>query len=535
MDENYLDDLLGQVSSDNTKQNKGVDPYMDIDLSDLGDISLDELDGLDDIDLSGLELDDIDFDDVDVLSLDTDKVKRAASKQEEEDFNLDDLIEETSNDESDTQYNVNMDDEQDVFADADMQLTEDTTYPEVMSEDIASLFDNTDKEDTQQSDNKDFDSVADFFSGMKPEGDVALQSEGQDIAGMDLDDLFSALGIESDDNDSEDEGSAYTSGQDELDDLLQASMEISFENGELDDIDDISEVKPEASGKKKKSRNSKHSGKDKTKSKGGEAPKTKRTISEILFGEPDSDDIEEDRLFEERQALKKVEKEKQKALKEEKKAAKEEKKLQTLELKKAAGNKKANEKALKKKEKQEELEAELEAEKGQKKVPTAVVIIVFALFALLGVTVVFGTKEFNYSQVIRKAADYFERQRYRLAYDEVSGVEVKDKDEDLKDRIYTVMYVERLYESYENNMELGRPDKALDALLRGLQKYDEHYEEAIELDIVEDILLCRTKILFALADTYGLSETDAYSIMDLEGQEYTQTLINYSEGLQTGE
>lgn len=62
--------------------------------------------------------------------------------------------------------------------------------------------------------------------------------------------------------------------------------------------------------------------------------------------------------------------------------------------------------------------------------------------------------------MIKKAANYFERQRYRLAYDEVSGVEVKEKDQDLKDRIYTVMYVERLYESYENNMKLGRADKA---------------------------------------------------------------------------
>ena len=107
--------------------------------------------------------------------------------------------------------------------------------------------------------------------------------------------------------------------------------------------------------------------------------------------------------------------------------------------------------------------------------------------------------------MIKKAANYFERQRYRLAYDEVSGVEVKEKDQDLKDRIYTVMYVERLYESYENNMKLGRADKALDALLRGIDS-------------------CRDKIINALWNTYGITEETAYQILAMEGQEYTKTL-----------
>lgn len=37
-------------------------------------------------------------------------------------------------------------------------------------------------------------------------------------------------------------------------------------------------------------------------------------------------------------------------------------------------------------------------------------------------------------------------------------------------------------------MKLGRADKALDALLRGIQKYDEHYDEAVELDIVKILI-----------------------------------------------
>jgi uncharacterized Zn finger protein len=131
--------------------------------------------------------------------------------------------------------------------------------------------------------------------------------------------------------------------------------------------------------------------------------------------------------------------------------------------------------------------------------------------------------------VIKKATDYFGRQRYSMAYDEIAGVEVKQKDEELKDRIYTVMYVERLYESYENNMTLGRTDKALDALIRGLEKYDEHYEEAVELDIAGDIDTCKQKIIAALNDTFSMTEEDAYTVMAMDGQDYITALANYAE------
>ena len=162
-------------------------------------------------------------------------------------------------------------------------------------------------------------------------------------------------------------------------------------------------------------------------------------------------------------------------------------------------------------------------------------VTIFLIFAALLTVVVLGTKEFDYRQVIRKAEDYFDRDRYSLAYDEVVGVQVKEDDEELRDRIYTVMYVERLYESYENNMLVGRRDKALDALLRGLEKYDVHYKEAVELNIVEDIDVCKSKIIAALKTCFGLSEDEARQIMTLEGQEYVQALLMYSENANVGE
>ena len=502
MDENYLDSLLGEVSEDKNKQNNldfsiDEDAGIDIDMSDLDSIPLDEMDDIGSLNLDDLDLDDIDFDDVDVTNLE----KKLDLDSREEDFDMESLMteeaasedtasEDTAAEEADlgmdlaADLDMNLDEEHigdeldEVFAAADLKLEQDTNSPEVYEENFG--------------------------------GDSGISMD-VDPSNMNLDDIFSALGIDDSDNSAE---NSYTSSESELDDLLQnATMDFSLDDIEFDDIKDISEEKTTGNKKDKKQKKS--------------VEKKKKTFSEVLFGEPDEDDAEEERYLAEKKAEKQAKKEQKKIANEEKKAAK----AEALELKKQGDEKKRKEKEDRKKAKDEELRVELEAEKSQKKVPTFVVIIVFAAFALLAAGVIYGTKLFSYNQVIRRASDYFDRDRYRLAYDEVSGVEVKKKDEDLRDRIYTVMYVERLYESYSNNMQLGRYDKALDALIRGIQKYDEHYEEAVELEIVDDINLCRTRIVDALITQFNMTEEDAYRIMELEGADYNRALVKYTENI----
>ena len=522
MDENYLDDLLKGVSTDNQKKNnfdKSVDKDsgVDIDFSDLDDISLDEFDSLDDISLDELdfdEFDDVDFDDLDVTNLDSDKSKATSEYiPEDEEFNADDMLagieslDEFGEDEVE-EFGLDEVDELDTEI---LEPSSDATPDDAgLSQlDLDSLFDEVTQENEEPSVNSNTDDNLDDFS------DVFSQAESDsvdDIESMDLDDLFSALGIDETEGGSTDN---YVSGEDELDQLLQATMESSFDSSDLADISEKNTTKKT---------------KGKGKSKGQE--KEKKTLSEILFGAPDEDDEEEERLLE----IKRVEKETKKAKKKEDAEAKKALKQEKLQVKSTENEKKKSEKAEKKRLKEAELIAEYEAEKGQKTVPTFVVIIVFLGFFVLGVFVVFGARSFNYSQIIQKASDYFDRQRYRLAYDEVAGVEVKEEDEELRDRIYTVMYVQRLYESYENNMTLDRPDKALDSLLRGLEKYDEHYEEAVALGIAKDIKSVKEKIVNALWNTYGLTEVAAYELMTLEGMDYNDALLEACQGLMpTGE
>ena len=499
MDKNNLDSLMDEFSSmdGELNDNLDLDAGVDIDTSDMDGISLDELDNLEGMDLGDLDFDDIDFDDVDITNLDAGATPVIREREPKaEDMNLDALIAEAEQPDFSDAMPI---EEDEVFREAESQMQEDTASSmgvfdeQAFDEMTGGRMDDLSMNPSTggYSDDMSVDTLDEDFAK-----DMPFDTMTGDYAG-DMPFDFDASGK-----------SPYTAGEDNLDALLMASMEESLQSGDLADIEDISE------------KNSKHK---KQKSN------HKKTISEILFGEPDEDDIEEAALFEEKKAKKKEEREKKKVEREAKKEEKNAAKQEMLAVKQSVETKKKQAKADKKRAKEEAYATELEEEKNSKKVSTPVVIIVFVLFALLAGGVVLGTKNFSYSQVIKKATDYFERQRYRLAYNEVSGVEVKEKDQDLKDRIYTVMYVERLYESYENNMTLNRPDKALDALLRGLEKYDEHYEEAVELDIVKDIDSCRDKIINALWNTYGITEDGAYAILAMEGQEYSQMLLTLSD------
>lgn len=541
MDENYLDDLLNDISNkgksnDDFDNAINSDVGLDIDFSDIDNISLEELDGFDDLTLDDLEVDDIDFDDVDVTKLSDDANNKSKVTIEPEKYDLNDLIDEANASSLQKDYvgeEVKASDElddssQDVFTEAKNDMDLDWKIYSFDNEEVSLM---SSKKDDKSSSESSIDNSIDNLS------DVDEASVGADFDSdeMDLDDLFSALGIEAEEGEGQ---SSYNYGEDDLDKMFEETMAMSADNIELagikeigdDDsgsIDDYGSVLSDEISLEdtvdKKQRKKKTKQKKENDENASSNKKERKSISEILFGTPDEEDLLEEEQFKIKKEQKLIAKEQKKSLSDAKKQEKAEKK----QIKEQQSKSKKNKKLQKKQEKEALYKAELEAEKDEKKVPTFVVIIVFLLFAALGCTVVFGAKGFSYSQLIKRASDYFERQRYRLAYDEVAGVEVKPKHENLKERIYTVMYVERLYESYCNYTRVNKYEKGLDALLRGLEKYDEHYEEAVELEIVDDVNYCKNQIIEALLTVYGLDEASAREIMQLTGQDYMEALNKY--------
>lgn len=569
MDENYLDNLLNEISLDKeidhnvedeldhqlhkekVKRQEAAsvsrDDMFDMDLeqdasSDNLDTDvhftedqmneLDNLDNLADLDIGDLDFSDIDFNDLDVTKLDS----------LEDDPDLDALLKEFDGDlEIPDHFDEDITDKKDAKQVDDTEITEDSTG---MMENNVSVIAPEDKTATDESQDKNESSEEEalfnadqFLDGLlnDEESEQAEQSpivdldekgnveKPEEVAPDQIDDM---MNMQEDRMDDPAKDEKETEESDDLDDLFslldlednRVDTAITTENGEqtnnenavtdteetgtrseLDDIEDVSEKKD----------------------------KPKKSLMTILFGEPDEEDElspEELEAQESAKAAKKAKKEAAKKEKEAKKAAaKAEKDAKAGEKKKSQEEKKRV-RAVKKAERKQEEAKNAEPEKPLNR---PAVIFIFTLF--LGGTFLFylATNNFNYTVAIQKATTYFENQKYHSAYDEIKGVEVKEKDQELKDRIYTVMYVERLYESYQNNLELGRQKKALDSLLRGVDKYYEYYEEAQQLGIVSDLDYSFAQIQNALQDNYGITVEQAVAMNQMESYEYVQAIDQY--------
>lgn len=538
MDENYLDQLLKGLehpdsdtlesdmpdmpeipsmedpssdSADMLEENLAADAghINDIAWSDseipMEEISeLDELDHQADMDMEAMDFDDIDFDDLDVTKMDVNPVPLQKDLENVNELNIDEMYLDESEDdlfeqefrkiqEEEPAGKVTVADLEDMEPESLAGIEEIPENPaseaeELPSEEVQNTALDTEEDSVDmENDSSDIDALFQEVFGEidtpKEEKEAPVDEKPAE-SNSDMDDLFSMLGIE--------ENSKMASQpipeEDEIPDF-----EIPPE------LADVEEIKKE--------------------------PK-KKTFWDILFGEDEDDEL----TPEQEEALAKA--------KEEKLQAKLEKKEQRKAQKAEADAKKRSNQAdktakvaAKKAAKKEEEERLLAEEGPEKKLNKVLVAIVILFFLGVGGFVIVGTSVFDYTLVITKATNYFERQRYGLAYREILGVEVKERHQELADKIYTVMYVERQYEAYQNYVTLNQPELALDALLQGLDKYDEYYNDAVALEVADDLNIAKAKILSALTNTYGLSENQAKEILQLDDKAYTSQVQSLTAGM----
>lgn len=540
MDENYLDQLLkGLEHPDSDASDMSELSSMEASLSDSGDMleetltadaghindiawsdseipmeeisELDELDQQADMDMASMDFDDIDFDDLDVTKMDVNPVPLQKDLENVNELDIDEMYLDESEDDLFEQEFRKLQEEEPTgrvtVADLEdsepvnMEMMEEAPAPE-MEEEPAEAVQEADVEEAPldtalqeeadfqhtENDSSDIDALFQEVFGeidTPKEEEAPSDAEKPAESGSDMDDLFSMLGIE--------ENSKMASQpipeEDEIPDF-----EIPPE------LADVEEIKKE--------------------------PK-KKTFWDILFGE---DDEEDELTPEQEEALAKAKEEKLQA-KLEKKEQRKAKKAESDAKKRSNQADKTAKVAAKKAAKKEEEERLLAEEGPEKKLNKVLVAIVMLFFLGVGGFVIIGTSVFDYTLVIAKATNYFERQRYGLAYREILGVEVKEQHQELEDQIYTVMYVERQYEAYQNYVILNQPDLALDALLQGLDKYDVYYDDAVALNIVDDLNIAKTKILAALTNTYGLSETEAKEILQMDDRAYTSQIQGLTAGM----
>lgn len=232
---------------------------------------------------------------------------------------------------------------------------------------------------------------------------------------------------------------------------------------------------------------------------------------------------------EEEEAAKKAEesakaKEEAEVKKAEKQAEKEAKKAEKQKAREAKKAEKAERKA-EKKAKREEEEAslvEVEVVGRLNKVGVSIIVIATILFLVVEIA---GTNVFSYASTKRKASNYFEMGKYTEAYKEAIGTDLREKDEETYNKIKVVMRVQQSLNAYQNYDRINYYPEALDALLRGIKRYDANIEQAMELEVEDDMISCRRQILTLLQEEFNLSETEAYKLLALEEDEYQEQVI----------
>lgn len=499
MDENYLDQLLKEVEKQNivtpepeedvasemqdfiSQKDLEMEQTLSEDAEHIQDVAwsdseistdeiseLDQLDELADLDMESLDFEDIDFDDIDITKMDINPTSLQQEFEHLEDMNIDETYLDESDDQAFEQEIQQMKtDDEDVQKDLDV----DSLLEEVFS---------TPSDEMSDAGTLDAQSMNDMLNAMadaSATGDDNNSATGSDDNSSDMDDLFAMLGIEG--------GSAISQPIPESDEIPDFEIPP-----ELADVPDINDEK-----------------------------KKKKGFMDLLFG-----DDEDDMLSPEQEAELAKQKEEKLQAKLAKKEQQKEKKA-AADAKKAASKKEKSAQATAKKAARKAADEKALAEDGPEKKlnkPLSVIIILF--FLIVGAVIIIGTNIFDYTLVITKATNYFERQKYGMAYREIVGVVVKEQDQELEDKIYTVMYVERQYEAYENYVKMNRPDMALDALIQGLGKYDSYYNDAVELGIEEDLNTARDKIVTALDATFHLNPEDAYGLLQLESGDYTNRI-----------
>jgi|GEM_PF-326488 hypothetical protein len=148
--------------------------------------------------------------------------------------------------------------------------------------------------------------------------------------------------------------------------------------------------------------------------------------------------------------------------------------------------------------------------------------IVFLFFGLLALLLYVGSNTVNYTIAIKHATNYFDKQKYTQAYYEVYGVDIKDEDIQLYEKIKTVMFVNKELNSYNNYYALKEYPQALDSLLKGLKRYNKYIEFASLIGIKTDMDYVREQILAELEKVFDLSEQDAMKMIEIDNmKEYS--------------
>ena len=191
-----------------------------------------------------------------------------------------------------------------------------------------------------------------------------------------------------------------------------------------------------------------------------------------------------------------------------------------------------------KEEKKAQAKKEKEAKKAQKvkkpkppkepdntpPLPKKPVVLIFVMAASFLALVLVGTNLFGYSHSMNEAKLAYDLGDYKLAYTQVSGLEIKEDDMDTYQKYCIMANAGGEYNAYQTFMAQGIYDMALDSLIRAIGRCDKYSEDAANYGCANELMNVRNQAVGALAG-FGLTEERAMELYAVdEREEYSAEL-----------
>jgi len=184
----------------------------------------------------------------------------------------------------------------------------------------------------------------------------------------------------------------------------------------------------------------------------------------------------------------------------------------------------------KKREKQEKPRKVEEITKPEKKLPKKRVLSVFVLCFSILAAVLILQNVVSQSDNWKEAQYAFDNGDYATCFANLESIERNDEEEELYQKTYIIMSVQRKWDAYKNFMTMGENVEALNSLLEGVALYRSREELALENGVHAQTTVIYQDMTEALQG-YGLSQEDIDTILGYESKvTYTKRLDSIING-----
>lgn len=278
----------------------------------------------------------------------------------------------------------------------------------------------------------------------------------------------------------------------------------------------------------------------KGKKKGEKKPGFFARLMKALFGEDEPEDAENAGVnIPEARDLENISEENLQILKELEEAEKSGAGAPDKKEKKKKKKEKKEKKAKPPKEKKEKKKREKKVKEPKPKVvdntpplpkKPVILIFVFAFSALALVLLVL--KGVGNDPFLEAAQESIDNGNYVEAYAQLVNLDLNENDAKLYDRAEAVATVQAEYQAYMTLMGANKYSMALDALVRGIGRYDKNLENAKKYGLQGELDEVKAQLTEALSNQFGMTEDEArelYAIRDRE--EYSIAIYKKIQGL----